>query len=88
MITPLDLAMQQAGLAEQAVLTDQTNVGNIQDAIAASTSPLDAAQAQLAEDVQAFTLALQNVSAVALAAQLPVPAVAAVAVAAPSGKAA
>jgi hypothetical protein len=65
--------MQQAGVAEAAVLADQTNVSAIQDAIASSTSPLGPAQAQLSADIVTFNSALQNVSQVALAAQLPVP---------------
>ncbi len=65
--------MQAAGVAESAVLADQTNVASIQSAIASATSPLDPAQEQLAGDIVTFNAALQNVSAVALSAQLPVP---------------
>jgi hypothetical protein len=53
MNSPLDQAITAAAASESAIATDQTNISNIQAAIAAATTPLAPAQAQLVTDVQA-----------------------------------
>lgn len=68
MQSALDQAITAAAAAESAVVTDQTNVANIQSAIDAATTPLAPAQAQLATDIQTAVAAYKSLSDAALAA--------------------
>jgi hypothetical protein len=64
--------MNQVASTESAYNTDATNVATIQTAIQTATAPLVGAEAQQNTDAIAYNAALQNLSAVALAAQVPV----------------
>jgi hypothetical protein len=70
MQTPLDAAISAAAVAEATYTADLNNVASIQSAIASATSPLEAAQAQLAADSVAFAGALSVLGAAAQAAEL------------------
>lgn len=71
--TALDQAITAAAAAEATYVADSSTVANINVAIAAATSPLSAAEAQVAADAAVFNTSLQALSAAALAAQVAVP---------------
>jgi len=73
MQSALDQSITAASTAEATYNSDVANVATIQAAIAAATTPLAPAQAQLATDAAAFNAALQALSAAALAAEVTVP---------------
>jgi hypothetical protein len=72
MNTPLDNAITTAAAAEATYSADVQSVGTIQTAIATATAPLAPAQAQLATDATAFNAALDQLSAAALGAKIPI----------------
>ena len=69
-MTALDQAISAAAAAEATYVADSATVANINVAIAAATSPLSSAQAQVATDATAFNAALDALSAAALAAKV------------------
>ena len=70
MQSPLDAAITATAAAEATYAADVTNQATIETAIAAATTPLDAAKAQTATDAVAFNAALDALSAAALAAKV------------------
>jgi hypothetical protein len=72
MNTQLDVALQAASAAEATYNADVANVATIQTAISTASAPLAAAQAQLSTDASAFNATLDDLSAAALAAKVPV----------------
>lgn len=73
MNSALDNAITAASAAEATYNADLTNVSNIQTAIAAASSGLAPAEAQLSTDAAAFNASMDALSAAALAAKVTVP---------------
>lgn len=71
MQSQLDQAITAASAAEATYVADQTTVTNIQAAIAAASSPLAPAQAQVATDVKAYNDSLSALISAAQAAMIP-----------------
>lgn len=68
----LDAAITDTAAKEATYQADVSNVSTIQTNIAAATSPLAPAQAQLSTDAQAFNDSLDALAAAAVAAKVTV----------------